>query len=214
MNRCTRNHASVATLFMFAVALVLGCADAPTWPDSAGDRNEAQLARGGKGEGPATYEYTFSGDIESDAFLATASSKDPFGVETDNATLRFPDVQLPTECEGGGSLVFEPDWGGYPGSSWTSSMDPWGPGLSFSGPRGKKQTGGGVSALMISGEDGWINLQVQVRNGPAVKSTYGETSTLTFTNDVALVGSGSQPPDGPEDAGDRCVTFTITAVRQ
>jgi hypothetical protein len=63
-----------------------------------------------------------------------------------------------------------------------------------------------------------MNLAVQLRDETSVTKDIGETtSTLTFTNATALVGMGSDPPDDPDegpDGKDRCVTFTITAVRQ
>jgi hypothetical protein len=192
-------------------ATLAGCGEQPTRPDDASDWNAPLFApkpgRGGQGGGQATYEYTFSGDIQSAAFLATASSKDPFARVDIVGALRFPEGNTL-----GCGLGLDPnppfaasDWDSYPGWDFTGS-------LQFSGPRGKNETGGAVSLFADADSDRFMNLDVQVWDMPAIEDD--QTSTLTFIDHIALVGEGSHPPGGAVDPRDRCVTFTITAVRQ
>ena len=202
----------IAAVLTCAFVALAGCAEQPTQPVEVGDEEAPQLHHrpghgGGGGDGggggQATYEYTFSGHIESPALTATASSKDPFGavVDIENGTLQFPsNVNLTTTCSTKPNLAT--DWGGYSADDYTGS-------LQFPGPKGKKSTGGAVS-LFVDANPTIAFLNLDVQGGTQQKTA----STLTFTDAIALVGQGSHPPGGSEDARDRCVTFTITAVRQ
>jgi hypothetical protein len=205
-----RHTTHIAAILAFAALTFLGCAEGPTQPGSEGDGSVPLLKKDGGGGKQASYQYTFTGDILSQ-FVATASSKDPFaGVDTE-ATLQFPEGTTAGAggCDGS-SLTFVPTWGEFSDDAWTGS-------LQFNGPRGRRQTGAGLSFITPTNQggfiDGFLNLDVQVWGGPPSR----DGTTLTFTQDIALVGAGSNPPgngDADIDSDDRCVTFTITAVRQ
>ena len=209
MRRFSNDVSRMYAVLTCAFVALAGCAEQPTRPTHADALDDPQFApkpgRGGKGGGQATYEYTFSGNIQSDAFLATASSKDPFGVDTEGVTLHFPDEPLATGCEG-----LETDWGLHAGFNYTGS-------LKFSAP--KRNTIQVLNFLDDADPEArFMNLAVQLSDETSVtKVIDNPTSTLTFTNATALVGQGSDPPDDPDkgpDGKDRCVTFTITAELQ
>ena len=208
MKGFSKDMNGIAAVLTCALVALAGCAEQPTQPSDALD--DSQFAKppgaggGGKGGGQATYEYTFSGNIQSPTFTATASSKDPFGVDTDGVTLHFPTGTLATGCAGN----LETDWGLHAGVNYTGS-------LRFSAPKRKT-----IQVLNFLDDANtavqYMNLAVQLRDETSVtKVIANPTSTLTFTNATALVGAGSSPdPAGGADGKDRCVTFTITAVLQ
>ncbi len=189
MRRFSNDVNRIGAVLTCAFVALAGCSEQPTRPDEAGDGSVPLLKRGGKGGGQATYEYTFTGDIQSPIdgeFLATASSKDPFGVDTEGVTLHFPTGELAQGCDPTRDPPLETDWGLHKGVDYTGH-------LKFSGPKGKKVQL--VSLLGDADPDRFMNLAVQLREETVVDKIIGNpTSTLTFTNATALVGMGSHPP--------------------
>lgn len=176
-----------------AAALLLGCeAQNPTSP-AVPDPVQAKVSGGA---GQASYSVQFGGDIASDPFAATLSANDPFqSVSLNSVTLSF------VATSGIGCLNTVAGWGLYVGKNWTGSLTI------------KKRAGSNshLGFVGTSADGGWINLAI---NNATTQNTVGNVTTLTFANATAYIGAGSSPSGtSGADAGDRCVSFTITATR-
>ena len=183
----------------FAAAILLGGVLASAMP---------KPGKGGGKTEKVDHLVTFDGDIQSDPFVVKLDPNDPFkSVVADSIILTFPAT---TTGEGCTNTNIAPDWGGY----GLPANNPWIGPLSMSEEKGKKFKGNwhvgfneGINAV-----GGHINLVV---NASAVE-TKDEVTNTTYLDFLDVQGSVSafSTPDGVEiDSDQRCLVFTISAMR-
>jgi hypothetical protein len=196
------------------LVLLAGIAFFAACEDSIGPTDTpTPLELAAKPSASTLYTYMFTGDIHGTVSNVAASPSDPFKqVSAGGLSFSFPDFSV------GDTMVCDqeqPDlapsvnaWGGY-------ASAPWGGDLNLS--RRKKSS----FHLQLTGTqtDGAGSINLAVNDVPVVDTNDGVTATIEFQDSRALISAfsfadtvaGGEPI---HDSDDRCVNFTITAMKE